>query len=446
MSKIIVVGANHAGTACINSILDNYKDNEVVVFDQNDNISFLACGMALWIGKQIDSDKGLFYSSKEDLEKKGAKVHLKTKVYDIDFDKKIVYAKSIDGKKEYKETYDKLVLSTGSLPIIPNIEGKVLENVQQVKLYQNAVDVINKLENDKSIKNVTVIGAGYIGVELAEAFKRWGKNVDLVDLAPTCLSTYYDSEFTSMMEKTLVDSGIKVHFNQIVKKLEGKDKVEKVITDKEEIKADLVCLAIGFRPNTELGKSKLELFTNGAYKVNRFRETSFKDVYAIGDCSTIYDNSINNTSYIALASNAVRTALVAASNVCGNKLEEVGVQGSNGISIFSLNLISTGITESRAKKLNLDVLSTVYEDFQKPVFIKHNNEKVKIKIVYDKKTREIKGCQIASKLDVSSLIHMFSLAIEEKVTIDKLSLTDLFFLPHFNKPYNIVTMASLQAK
>lgn len=174
--KVVVIGANHAGTATINTILGNYPDTEVVVFDRNNNISFLGCGMALWIGDQIDGSDGLFYSNKEKLEANGAKVYMETEVYDIDFENKIVYAKSKCGK-EFAEKYDKVIVSTGSLPINLPIPGKELENVQYVKLFQNAAEVIEKLKNPE-IKHVTVIGAGYIGVELAEAFERKGKKLD----------------------------------------------------------------------------------------------------------------------------------------------------------------------------------------------------------------------------------------------------------------------------
>ena len=122
MSKIVVVGANHAGTACINTMLDNFgNDNEIVVFDQNSNISFLGCGMALWIGEQIDGAEGLFYSDKEKLEAKGAKVYMNSPVLSIDYDNKVVTAE-VDGK-EHKESYEKLIFATGSTPILPPIEG-----------------------------------------------------------------------------------------------------------------------------------------------------------------------------------------------------------------------------------------------------------------------------------------------------------------------------------
>ena len=444
MSKIVVVGANHAGTSAVKTLLTNYPDNEVIVFDANSNISFLGCGMALWIGKQIDSAEGLFYSDKAQLEGLGATVHMDTPVEKIDFDEKKIYADGPDGKAMV-ESYDKLILATGSVPIVPDINGKDLKNVQLVKLYQHAEEVIEKLK-DPEIKDVAVVGAGYIGVELAESFQRHGKNVTLIDIAPTCLSAYYDEEFTDMMKDNLASHGIKLAFGETVKELQGDEKVESVVTDKNTYKADMVVLAIGFRPNTSIGAKSLKLFRNGAYIVDKKQQTSIKDVYAIGDCATVYDNSIDDVNYIALATNAVRSAIVAAHNAAGTELESAGVQGSNGIAIYDLKMVSTGITMNKAKMLGIEALYTEYEDLQKPEFIKENNPLVKLKIVYDKNSRVILGAQMASTYDMSMGIHMFSLAIQEKVTIDKLALTDIFFLPHFNKPYNYITMAALSAK
>lgn len=444
MSKIVVVGANHAGTCAINTITGFNEGDEVVVFDQNSNISFLGCGMALWIGGQISKPDGLFYSNKEKLESQGAKVNMNSKVERIDFDKKFVCAILENGQK-VEESYDKLILATGSLPIVPQIPGRDLENVQLVKLFQNAEEVIKKLENP-DIKTIAVVGAGYIGVELAEAFERHNKKVIVVDIANTSLSSYYDPEFSALMDKNLSDHGIKLAFGETVKEIKGNGKVEAIVTDKNEYQCDMVILAIGFRPNTELGKDYLETMSNGAYIVDETQQTSKKDVYAIGDCATVLFNSTGEKSYIALATNAVRSGIIAAYNACGKKLETIGVQGSNAISIYDLKLVSTGLSEQKAKQLGMDVLSTSFEDLQKATFIETTNPKVNIKIVYDAKTRVILGAQMASTYDMSMGIHMFSLAIQEKVTIDKLKLLDIFFLPHFNQPYNYITMAALSAK
>lgn len=456
MSKIVVIGANHAGTACINTMLDNFENkNEIVVFDQNSNISFLGCGMALWIGKQIDGPEGLFYSDKEKLEAKGAKVYMESPVLSVDYDKKEVTA-LVNGQK-HVEAYEKLIFATGSQPIIPPIKGieivegnrefkATMENVQFVKLYQNSAEVIEKLRNNEGIKRVAVVGAGYIGVELAEAFERLGKEVTLIDVADTCLAGYYDRELSDLMSKNLADHGIKLAYGQTVQAVEGSDKVERVVTDKETFDIDMVIMAVGFRPNTDLGAGKIELFHNGAFLVDKKQETSLSGVYAVGDCATIYDNALDDMSYIALASNAVRSGIVGAYNATGHELEGIGVQGSNGINIYDLKMVSTGLTLEKAKAAGYNAVETGFNDLQKPEFIKHDNHEVAIRIVFDKDTRVILGAQIASHEDISMGIHLFSLAIQEKVTIDKLALTDIFFLPHFNKPYNYITMAALTAE
>lgn len=456
MSKIVVIGANHAGTACINTILDNFgNENEVVVFDQNSNISFLGCGMALWIGKQIDGPEGLFYSDKEKLEAKGAKVYMESPVLSVDYDKKEVIA-LVNGQ-EHLESYDKLIFATGSQPIIPPIKGvelvegnrefkATLENVQFVKLYQNSAEVIEKLKNNEGINRVAVVGAGYIGVELAEAFERLGKEVTLIDVADTCLAGYYDRELSDLMSKNLADHSITLAYGQTVQAVEGEGKVERIVTDKETFDVDMVIMAVGFRPNTALGAGKIELFRNGAFLVDKKQETSVPGVYAVGDCATIYDNSLGKMSYIALASNAVRSGIVGAYNATGHELEGIGVQGSNGINIYDLKMVSTGLTLEKAKAAGYNAVETGFNDLQKPEFIKHDNHEVAIRIVFDKDTRVILGAQMASHEDISMGIHLFSLAIQEKVTIDKLALTDIFFLPHFNKPYNYITMAALTAE
>lgn len=456
MSKIVVIGANHAGTACINTMLDNFgNENEVVVFDQNSNISFLGCGMALWIGKQIDGPEGLFYSDKEKLEAKGAKVYMESPVLSVDYDKKEVTA-LVNGQ-EHLKSYDKLIFATGSQPIIPPIKGvelvegnrefkATLENIQFVKLYQNSAEVIEKLKNNEGINRVAVVGAGYIGVELAEAFERLGKEVILIDVADTCLTGYYDRELSDLMSQNLADHGIKLAYGQTVKAVEGEGKVERIVTDKETFDVDMVIMAVGFRPNTALGAGKIELFRNGAFLVDKKQETSIPGVYAVGDCATIYDNSLGKMSYIALASNAVRSGIVGAYNATGHELEGIGVQGSNGINIYDLKMVSTGLTLEKAKAAGYNAVETGFNDLQKPEFIKHNNHEVAIRIVFDKDTRVILGAQMASHEDISMGIHLFSLAIQEKVTIDKLALTDIFFLPHFNKPYNYITMAALTAE
>ncbi|EOL43418.1 H2O-forming NADH oxidase [Enterococcus caccae] len=443
MKRTIIIGSNHAGIAAANTLLENYPDQEVTMIDQNSNLSYLGCGTALWVGRQIDSYEQLFYTTKEQFEEKGAKVYLETTVERIDFYTKKVFCKASNGTSFYKE-YDKLILATGSIPITPQIPGNTLENIHFLKKFQDG-QAVDQLVSLPSIRKVAVIGAGYIGVEIAEAIKRRGKEVLLFDGAPRSLSNYYDPEFTDEMDHNLSEKGIELHFDEIATAYKGVNKVEAIVTNKGEYTVDLVINAIGFLPNNTLGKNHLELFGNGAYLVDEYQQTSDPSIYAVGDCATLYSNALGKTTYIALATNAVRSGIVAGHNVGGTALASIGVQGSNGISIFGLNMVSTGLSVEAAQKHHMEVLYTDYTDLQKPAFMKENDS-VSIRIVYEKNTRRIVGAQMSSRTDISMAIHMFSLAIQKRMTIDELKLLDLFFLPHFNQPYNYITMAALKAE
>lgn len=444
MEKIVIIGSNHAGTAATNNILDNYPDKEVVVYDKNSNISFLGCGMALWIGEQIHSGDGLFYASPDGLQEKGAAIHMQADVTGVDLDNKKLTIRHTDGT-ETEDSYDKLILATGSIPHTLPVSGFDLENIQMVKLYQNAQEVIEKIRN-KDYKKVAVLGGGYIGIELAEAFRRLDKEVILLDMVDHILNVYFDTPFSDKMKEVMEEKGIRFALGEKVEAFIGDQKVEGVRTDKGEYEADMVICCIGFRPNSDLLKDKLETYRNGAYLVNKKQQTSHPDVFAIGDCATVYDNARQRPNYIALATNAVRSGIVAAHNACGTEIESLGVQGSSALQIYGYNLVCTGMTVEAAEREGVDVLYTDFTDTQKPAFMEVENPEVKIRIVYRKSDRVVVGAQLGSFYDVSAQINLFSLAIQKGVTIDEIALLDIFFMPHFNQPYNYITMAAITAE
>ena len=442
MAKTILIGANHAGTACANTIL-SYPNQELTIYDRNSNISFLGCGMALWIGEQIHSGDGLFYAKPENFLAKGAKVHMESEVLSVDYEKKTVKVK-LKGGKIVEDHYDKLVLATGSLPNKLPVKGFDLENVQMVKLYQNALEVIEKVKDKAVFQNVCVLGGGYIGVELAEAFRRLGLSVTLVDMVDHILAGYFDTPFSDEIKNRLEEHGIRLALGEKVEEFLGEGKVSAVKTDKGEYPADMVICAVGFKPNAGLGENHLKLYKNGAYLVNRKQETSDPFVYAIGDCATLYDNARGRENYIALATNAVRSGIVAGHNICGTAVESLGVQGSSALGIYGYKLACTGLSLTAAEREGMAVSYEDYEDMQLPAFMEVENPKVKIRIVYKKEDKKIVGAQIGSSYDATAMIHFFSLAIQKGLTMAELPLVDLFFMPHFNQPYNYVTSAGLQ--
>ena len=444
--KIVIIGTNHAGIAAANTLLDNYPGHEITMIDRNSNMSYLGCGTALWVGRQIDHPNELFYARPDDFEAKGAKVLTETEVSSIDFENKKVYATTKAGE-EHVEDYDKLILAMGSRPIIPKITGNELEGIHFLKLFQEGQAVDEEFAKEE-VKRIAVIGAGYIGTEIAEAAKRRGKEVLLFDAETTSLASYYDEDFAKGMDENLANHGVELHFGETAEAFKGTNgRVSQIVTNKGTYDVDMVINCIGFTANSALVGDKLDTLRNGAVKVDKHQQTSNPDVYAVGDVATIYSNALQDFTYIALASNAVRSGIVAGHNIGGTVLESAGVQGSNGISIFGYNMTSTGFSVKAAQKFGLEVAYTDFEDKQKAWFLHENNDTVKIRIVYEKSSRRIVGAQMASYGEIiAGNINMFSLAIQDQKTIDELALLDLFFLPHFNSPYNYMTVAALKAE
>ncbi|MFK4916878.1 H2O-forming NADH oxidase [Lactococcus petauri] len=444
--KIVIIGTNHAGIAAANTLLDNYPGHEITMIDRNSNMSYLGCGTALWVGRQIDQPNELFYARPDDFEAKGAKVLTETEVSSIDFEQKKVYATTKAGE-EHVEDYDKLILAMGSRPIIPKITGNELEGIHFLKLFQEGRAVDEEFAKEE-VKRIAVIGAGYIGTEIAEAAKRRGKEVLLFDAETTSLASYYDEDFAKGMDENLANHGVELHFGETAEAFKGTNgRVSQIVTNKGTYDVDMVINCIGFTANSTLVGDKLDTLRNGAVKVDKHQQTSNPDVYAVGDVATIYSNALQDFTYIALASNAVRSGIVAGHNIGGTVLESAGVQGSNGISIFGYNMTSTGFSVKAAQKFGLEVAYTDFEDKQKAWFLHENNDTVKIRIVYEKSSRRIVGAQMASYGEIiAGNINMFSLAIQDQKTIDELALLDLFFLPHFNSPYNYMTVAALKAE
>ncbi|MEA2012940.1 MAG: FAD-dependent oxidoreductase [Verrucomicrobiota bacterium] len=442
--KTIVIGNNHAGTAAITHLRKRHPDMEVVSYDKNDNISFLACGIALWIGGTIKQPDGLFYSSPEHIRELGAEVNMKHDVTDIDFEAKKIHLKDMETGKEFDDKYDKLILAMGSWPIIPPIPGIDLKGIHISKLYQHANSIIENVKKT-DVKKVTVVGAGYIGIELVEAFHKHGKEVTLIEAEDRILCKYFDDELTVDPENNLKEKGINVQISEKVIEFKGENgHVTKIITDKGEHETDMVIFSVGFRPNSELIKDKLDTLPNGAIKVNDFMQTSHKDVFACGDCAAVYSNATGQNEYIALATNAVRMGIMCAINIKENTVAFPGVQGSNAIKIFDYNMASTGLSETSAKAMGLKVSSNIVEDASRAEFMP-SYDQVKLKIVYETQTRRLVGAQISSKGDYTLAIHTFSLAIQKQMSVDEFALTDFFFLPHFNKPVSYMTSVALTA-
>ena len=373
----------------------------------------------------------------------GVVTNMKHAVLNIDFENKTLKVKNLLNNEEFEDNYDKLVLTLGSWPIVPKFEGGDLDNILLCKNHDHAIEIIEK---SKNAKNVVIIGAGYIGVELVEAFEMQGKNVTLIDAEERIMAKYLDKEFTDIAEKEFVDRGLNLVLGEKVSKFEGENgKVTKVVTNNGSYEGDLVVLCIGFAPNTKLVQGKLDTLPNGAIIIDEYMRTSKEDVFAAGDCCVVKYNPAHDTRYIPLATNAVRMGTLVARNIVEPTLKYMGTQGTSGIKIYEKCIASTGLTEEVAKATTkMNVASVELTDNYRPEFMP-TYLPATIKLVFDKDTRRIIGGQIISDIDLTQFMNTLSVVIQNEMTIEELAMTDFFFQPHFNKPWSLLNAVALKA-
>ncbi|MDF2942475.1 MAG: dehydrogenase [Herbinix sp.] len=436
--RVVVIGCTHAGTSAVKTILRENPKTEVIVFERNDNISFLSCGIALYVGGVVKDAAGLFYSNPEELQQMGATIKIKHNVKSIDIVAKKVVAEDLNTGEEIEVTYDKLVNTTGSWPIIPPIPGIDSKNILLCKNFEQANAIISRT-ND--IKKVVIVGGGYIGIELVEAFRESGKEVTLIDGLDRILNKYLDQEFTDILENDLRERGITLALNQAVVRFDADEngEVKSVVTATGEFDADMVILCVGFRPNNDLLKGKVDMLPNGAILVDDYMRTSNPDIFAAGDSCAVHYNPNGGQAYIPLATNAVRMGTLIGKNIVAPKVKYRGTQSTSGLHLFGYNIGSTGLTVGAAPVFGLTVRSVIFKDNYRPEFMP-TTEEVLMQLVYEVGTNRIVGGQVMSKYDVTQSANTLSLAIQNSMTIEDLAYVDFFFQPHFDRPWNYLNL------
>ncbi|QMU07315.1 FAD-dependent oxidoreductase [Levilactobacillus suantsaii] len=440
--KVTVVGCTHAGTFAIKQILAEHPDAEVTVYERNDNLSFLSCGIALYLGGEVADPQGLFYSSPEELKKLGANVQMNHNVLDVDPDQKTVTVEDLTTHDQTTASYDKLVMTSGSWPIIPKIPGIDSDKVKLCKNWNHAQVLF---EDAKQAKRITVIGAGYIGAELAEAYSKTGHDVTLIDAQDRVMPKYFDSEFTDVIEKDYQDNGVQLALGETVANFEETANGLTINTDKGHYETDLAILCIGFRPNTGLLQGKVKMAANGAIITDDYMRSSNPDIFAAGDSAAVHYNPTHQNAYIPLATNAVRQGILVGKNLVNPTVKYMGTQSSSGLALYGRTIVSTGLTLAAAKQQGLDAEQVIITDNYRPEFMP-STEPVLMSLVFDPQTKRILGGALMSKYDVSQSANTLSVCIQNNNTIDDLAMVDMLFQPNFDRPFNYLNILAQAAQ
>lgn len=431
--KVIVIGCTHAGTFATQQILTEHPDWQVTVYERNNNLSFLSCGIALWVGGHVSDPKKMFYSSPEALASLGATMKMEHDVLDVDTNAKTIRVKDLQTGEESSDSYDKLVVTTGSAPVIPPIEGIDNPKVQLCKNWTHANQI---KEESAKINSAIIIGAGYIGAELAEQLSLIGKKVTLIDALPRVLAKNFDKAITDRVEKEYTDHGVKLAMGEKVVKFSGDNEIT-VTTDKASYTADIAIMAAGFRPNTGLMKGKVDMIGNGAIITNEYMQTSDPDIYAAGDSSVVKYNPTGKDDYIPLATNAVRQGILVGKNIEKPTEKYLGTQASSAVELYGMTIASSGLTVEGAAARGVEVEHVTLEQDYRPEFMLTTTP-ILMELTWDPKTREVKGGAFYSSYDCAQSANVISLAIQTKMTIDDLSMVDMFFQPNYDQPVNYV--------
>ena len=429
--RVLVLGGVAAGTKVAAKLMREDRSNEVTILNKGKNISYAGCGLPYYVGHVIEDKEQLIVNTPEKYSKlTGVKVLTEVEATNVDVEAKKVTAVDLKTQEETVYDYDKLVIAVGASPVKPPIEGCDLENVFFMRTPEDAIR-LREVVDAGSIKKAVVVGAGYIGLEIAENLKEMGVRPFVLDMAPQVLAPGFDKEMADYVEGKLIEAGIPVVTNVTVTGIEGNGKVEKVTTSKKAYKTDLVVLSAGIRPNTAfLNDTGLEMF-KGTILTNEFGETNIPDVYAAGDCAMVRNALTGKPAWSPMGSTANIAGRVIAQNMAGASLSYRGVLGTAVCKLPGLNVGRTGLTEAQAKAEGFDPVSVITVVDDKAHYYAGANTFV-IKMIADRESERLLGIQVVGAGAVDKVVDVAVTGIMLKGTLTDLSDLDLAYAPPFS--------------
>lgn len=444
MMKLIVIGGDAAGMSAASKLKRTQKDSEIVVYEKGNYLSYAACGLPYFVADQEIEASDLIQRTKGDFEAQGIKPMLLHEVYKVVPNEKKVLVKNLASGEVFEDAYDKLLVATGARPIIPLLPGVDLEGVLPLKTIDDGVHLKSKL-SQANVKDVTIIGGGYIGVEVAEALTGSGKRIRIIQ-RPDRILRHFDPEIAAFAHKELVRLGVDIKTSEKLETILGTNQAEKVVTDKGTYDTDLVIMAIGVRPATDfIEDSGIRLANNGAVIIDREMRTNIPDIYAAGDCAEIYHLVKEGNSYIPLATTANKCGRIVGANLAGEQIKFVGTLGSAAIKVGEIELARTGLSENEIKDLQLDYKAVMVKTSNLPHYYP-KAAPVWFKVFYERGTHRILGAQGAGKQGVVLRIDVFASAIANKMSTDELGMLDLCYAPPFSTVWDAIHIAANAAK
>ena len=446
--KILIIGAVAAGLKSASKARREDGKAEITVLEQGKLVSYGACGMPYYVGGEIHDIKELMSTGSGNprnadyfKKTKNIDVQTETEAVRIDRDKKIVEAKDLKTGELKNYFYDKLVIATGASPVRPPLEGIGLKNIFPLWHPDDAVAIRSGIDAG-TFKNAVIIGAGLIGMEMAEALNQQGLNVTIVEMKDQIFPAFLDEEIAAIGHKYLKSKNIQLLTGEKVEKLLGAESVTAVKTDQREIPADLVIMAIGARPNVGLAKEAgLTIGETGAIWVDETMRTSDPDIFAGGDCVESTHMVSGKKVFSPMGSIANKQGRVIGENLLGGKARFKGVAGTVVVKIHDITIGKTGLSEKDAKDQGYDYVTALVAGPDRPHYMK-NARPVTLKLIVDSKTQKVLGVQGIGEGEVAKRLDVVASVLNFGGTIDDLFDIDLSYAPPYNSPIDMVATAA----
>lgn len=437
--KVIIIGGVAGGATTAARLRRLDEKAEIILIERGNFISFANCGLPYFIGDVIKNKKDLLVQTPENFNRRfNIDVRIKQEVIGINRQEKYVQIKNLETNEEYNEIYDKLVLSPGAKPINPfkNIES------ERIKTLRNVEDSISIKETilNKHLKNISIIGGGYIGVEVAENLSNY-KDIKVTMIEKSShLIAPLDKDMARFVHNVLRGNGINLILNNGVKEINNNNELNITLENDENVETDFIILCIGVRPEDDLARQAgLDIYPNGGIVVNEQMKTNDNDIYALGDAVKIKNCVTEEFANISLAGPANKQARIVANNICGIKSKYDGSIGSSILKLFNYNVGMTGINEAIAKMKNMQYKTIILSPFSHATYYPGANM-LTIKAIYEEKTGRILGAQIFGKEGVDKITDILATAIIMKMTAYDLEKLDLCYAPPFSSAKSPVNL------
>ncbi|NOQ13760.1 MAG: pyridine nucleotide-disulfide oxidoreductase, partial [Methyloprofundus sp.] len=425
--KYLIVGGVAGGASAAARLRRLGEEDDIIMFEKGPDVSFSNCCLPYHLSGQIKNAEDLVLMNPEKFKGQyNIDARTNSEVLSIDRVNKEVSVKNLLSGESYKESYDKLILSPGAYPIMPPIPGIEKVNVFTVR---NVVDIdrLNQFIHQVKPSRVTVIGGGFIGIEVMENLIEAGHQVSLVEALPQVLNQF-DHELVQILHKEIMDNGVELIVGD---KVTAFDSNKVILESGKEIHSEVIVMSIGVKPETGLAEQAgLELGKTGAIKVDPNFLTSDPDIYAVGDAIEVYNILTQDNFKLSLAGPALKQARSVADHIHGKVVNNTGFIGSSVVKVFNYNAAATGLNEKALANLNIDYgwAQIIPKD---KVGIMPDAEELGFKVIFEKPTGRVLGAQAIGHGNVDKRVDVIATAIKFGATVEHLRDLELCYAPPF---------------